>query len=95
MILEVTFEAHDDLVNIYNYSLINFGEIQANKYLEKIEGAFNFLLKEPFAGYSRSDVPSLYNCWKVESHCVIYRIEDDILYVVRVLHGNMNFNYHF
>lgn len=95
MKLEITQEAEDDLINIFTYTSTNYSDGQAKKYLLKFDAAFQFVIQEPYAGHVRSDVPENYKCWKVEKHVIIYRVEADRIYVIRVLHGSMNFMHQF
>jgi len=93
--LEIAHEAHDDLISIYNYTISRYGENQAFLYLELIDKAFQLILKEPLIGHVRDDIPRTYKSWIVEKHVVIYRIESNYIYVVRALHGSMDFRFQF
>lgn len=93
--IELSEEAYDDLVNIQNYTYTQFGEKQWQKYSALIDKAFAVLQEHTFVGHSRNDIPDGYQAWLVQKHVVIYRVEKTIVYVVRVLHGRMNFRYQF
>ena len=94
-VLELSAEAYDDLLNIQNYTFLHFGEVQWNKYSSLLDEAFSFLSEHPFGGSQREDLPLGYQAWKVGEHIIVYRIEGTIIYIVRVLHGRMNFRYKF
>ncbi len=93
--IELSEQAYDDLVNIQNYTYARFGASQQKRYAAFLEEAFSFLQMHPFGGHRRDDIPKDYQAWPVQEHIIIYRVEKDILYIVRVLHERMNFRYKF
>jgi toxin ParE1/3/4 len=90
-ILEISDEAYDDLIDIQNYTLLEYGESQMGKYSDILEQALEHILHYPLSGHSRKDVPEKYLTWQVEEYILIYRVENNIIYLVRVLHKKMNF----
>ena len=48
-------------------------------------------MKNPMLGHSRSDIKENYRAYKVERHLVIYSIKEDKIYVIAILHDNMDF----
>jgi toxin ParE1/3/4 len=90
-VLELSDEAYDDLIDIQNYTLLEYGESQMEKYSDILEQALEHILYYPLSGHSRIDVPEKYLTWQVEEHILIYRVENNIIYLVRVLHKKMNF----
>jgi toxin ParE1/3/4 len=94
MKLFVSCEADDDLTEITRYTRHNWGDRQARNYvgglIELIEG----LPKQPDHGRSVDSVPVPYLRIKYKSHFVFYRILDDAILVVRVLHCQMDFTRH-
>lgn len=53
------------------------------------------ILNSPFSGHARDDAPSDYQAWNVNEHVMIYRVENKTVYLVRVLHGKMDFRFQF
>ncbi|MBV6645244.1 MAG: type II toxin-antitoxin system RelE/ParE family toxin [Cyclobacteriaceae bacterium] len=92
--LELSAEAYDDLVDIQNYTTTH-GEKQLRKYEELLDKAMIHILEHPLSGHMRDDVPDGYLTWNVGEHVIIYRIEQLVLYIVRALHGKMNFTFQF
>ena len=88
-------EAHDDLVDIQSYTFSTYGEGQWIKYNILLDQAMKKILQNPLLGHIRDDVPDQYRTWKVESHVLIYRIDSELIYLVRVLHKRMNFTLKF
>ncbi len=93
--LELSEEAYDDLVNIQNYTYTNFGEKGWKLYGEALDQCLLQVLEHPHSGHKRKDIPDKYLCWNVREHVLIYRIENEVIYVVRVLHKRMNFRFLF
>ena len=93
--LELSAEAHDDLVDIQNYTFTVYGENQLKKYEDLLDKALLHMLEYPLSGHKRGDVPENYLTWNVGEHVIIYRMEEQIIYIVRVLHDKMNFTFQF
>ena len=94
-ILELSEEAYDDLVNIQNYTYLNHGETIWSTYGHDLDTAMSHISKNPFSGHAREDIPSGYQAWNINEHIIIYRIENETIYLVRVLHGKMDFRFQF
>ena len=90
-VLEISSEAYDDLVEIQKYTFIQYGELQWKKYEELLEGGLEHIQTFPKSGVSRNDIPDKYLSWPVGEHLMIYRIEGNIVFLIRVLHQKMNF----
>ncbi len=95
--LELSEEAFDDLVNIQNYTFNAHGENQWKIYEGLLDKAMLQILDNPFSGHVRNDIPKAYQAWNVGEHVMIYRVAvaEDTIYIVRVLHGSMDFSFHF
>ncbi len=93
--LELSEEAFDDLVNIQNYTYSVHGENQWKIYESLLDKAMLQILDNPFSGHVRSDIPKDYQARNVGEHVMIYRVAEDTIYIVRVLHGSMDFSFHF
>jgi toxin ParE1/3/4 len=94
-VLELSNEAYDDLVNIQNYTYKNYGEAKWTDYGYDLDEAMIHILHNPLSGHTRDDVPSGYQTWAVNEHVMIYRIEKEVVYLVRILHGKMDFRFQF
>lgn len=90
-ILEISNEAEDDLTDIQSYTFKEFGEKQWEKYSLLLEQGLEHILCFPYSGHVRKDIPKNYLSWPVEEHIMIYRIEGELVYLIRVLHKKMNF----
>jgi len=94
-ILEISEEAYDDLVSIQNYTFCKFGENQWREYGIDLDKGMAHILEHPFSGHTREDIPDGYQASTVREHVMIYRVEDKTIYLVRILHGKMNFTFQF
>lgn len=93
--LKVSAEAYDDLIDIQQYTLETFGESQFKKYESLINDAFILIRTNPNIGHHRADIPNNYLGWPVGEHIFIYKVELQIINVVRILHSRMDFRFQF
>jgi toxin ParE1/3/4 len=93
--LELSKEAFDDLVNIQNYTYSVHDENQWEIYEDLLDKAMLQILNNPFSGHVRNDMPKDYQARNVGEHVMIYRVAEDTIYLVRALHGSMDFSFHF
>ncbi len=90
-------KAVSDLDSIWEYTVGNWGEEQAEIYLRKIVRAFSDIATTPFLGRSAENIRRGYYRFIVGKHVVFYRkIESGSdVDIVRVLHQSMDFERHF
>ncbi len=93
--IKIAKDAYDDLTDIQQYTLETFGEHQLLKYESLLNEALILLRSSPNIGHNRPDIPNEYLAWSIGEHLFIYRIEDSIIYLVRVLHSRMDFRFQF
>ena len=94
MKLDLTEAALDDLREIRDYTFRNWGERQENLYLKAVWERFAELLKDPSRFRLRDDLFPGCRIAAQEKHIILFRVENDVLQVVRVLHGSMDFKRH-
>ena len=91
---EKTRQADEDLLDIYLYGYLNFGQSQAEKYLSDLESTFELLAETPFACRERTEfIPPV----RIHHHgrqLIIYIVETDHILSVRVLDDNMGVEQH-
>jgi toxin ParE1/3/4 len=88
--LKLTACAQDDLEQIADYSVANWGQRQADFYLEQLEKAFYSLLENPYLGKSRDDIKVGYRSLLIEKHLIFYRLINEQLEIMRILHCRMD-----
>lgn len=83
----LSIEADADLEEIFDYTNLHFGEKQAVAYLMDLEAVFNQLILEPEIGRKRKEIKEGLFSITQQKHVIFYRILEDCIRVVRVLHG--------
>lgn len=92
---KLTREADHDLDGIWEYTYNQWGKKQANKYLNKLEERFFTLAENPYLGKRRYELAGSPMSFHCEKHVIFYRISDEGIEIIRVLHESMDFPRHF
>ena len=87
--------ADEDLEEIFDYTEKHFGFAQAEKYLLEIEERLQQLCISPELGKRRDEIREGLYSFPKDSHIIFYRIADDHLRIVRILHGSKDLPLHF
>jgi len=88
--IHVRESAESDLIDIWRYSFEEWGEVQADKYLDDLDSGISKLEDNPEIGMKRDYVRDGYRVLFVGSHAVYYTVTPDAVHVVRVSHGRMD-----
>jgi toxin ParE1/3/4 len=88
--VKLTDYAQADLEQIADYTQSVWGQKQADFYLEQLETAFYSLLDNPYLGKSREDIRLGYRSLVVEKHLIFYRLTEEKLEIMRILHDRMD-----
>ena len=88
--LVVSHRAEADLREIWVYSFENWGEEQADRYLDQLDDGLQKCGVDPDAGKSRDEVRPGYRSMLVRKHVVYYTFTDGEVLIQRVLHGSMD-----
>jgi toxin ParE1/3/4 len=94
MKLDLTDAALEDLREIREYTLRNWGERQENLYLEAMWARFAEILNDPSRFRPREDLFPGCKVAAQEKHIILFRVESDVLQIIRVLHSAMDINRH-
>ena len=89
--LKLTEDAENDLSNIYSYTTLTFGHMQATKYHDLLFKELERIRQLPSIGHKRRDIPEGYLAFQAGQHVILYRIESALIVVFRILHGRMDF----
>lgn len=65
--------AVEDFTEIYEYTLLNFGVMQADQYTDQLESIFNLLVISPLMGYECSDIGDGVRRYNHHQHAIFYR----------------------
>lgn len=89
MVYRLTRKAAEDIGEVYLQGLRQFGPRQADAYHVLLEKTFRFLAENPLAARERSELSPDIRIHPVQSHIVIYRVDDDgDLLIIRIRHGH-------
>lgn len=92
--LRISPAAKMDLVAIHRYGAFAWGQARSDDYLQHLKDQFWQLTQSPRLGVERNDVLPGMRSLRVSSHVVFYRITDDCIEVVRVLHSRQDHQHH-
>jgi toxin ParE1/3/4 len=84
--LELSVFADADLFDILAYGTAVHGEAASDDYYAGLSEAFDFLCEYPEAGQADEDSDLGLRRWRYRQHHVFYRIDDDVLLIVRIFH---------
>ena len=76
---KLTERAADDFAGIYDYTLLKFGEAQADHYTDALEAFGTLYLKQSI---------------EFQRHAIFYTVRDTDILIARILHQQMNHKRH-
>jgi toxin ParE1/3/4 len=82
--------AESDLVGIWEYSFEEWSGAQADTYLDELDEAIGLLTDNPELGANRDFVRKGFRVLFVNRHAIYYTTMNADIYVVRVLHEQMD-----
>ncbi|HRO76242.1 MAG TPA: type II toxin-antitoxin system RelE/ParE family toxin [Crocinitomicaceae bacterium] len=84
-------EAIDDLTDIWNYTMQEWSENQADKYYKAIKSACNEIEKNPSVGRNYPEISVHLLGLKSGKHLIFYhQVSKDEIEVIRILHERMD-----
>ena len=84
-IYQLTNEAVLELENIYTYSIKNFGQKQAQKYLIDLHDAFELLANNSKLGRDCSHIKDGYRKHEHQQHSIYYKLTHRGILILRIL----------
>lgn len=82
--------AKNDLKEIYQYGLRQWGQAQSESYLSTIKKQFWLLTQQPLMGTERPELLPNSRSLPIESHTLFYRVTANRVEIIRVLHGRQD-----
>ena len=79
-----------DLESIGRYTQKQWGKVQRRAYLDGLNDQFKVLSLNPALAVERHDFNPPVRISTYEKHLIIYIIDDQGVFIIRVLHQNMN-----
>ena len=92
--IRLSQKARQDFVDILRYTAQTWGPHQLEVYRDRIDDALQAIGRNPELGYKREDLPATHRAYLVGAHVIVYRIENQGLGVVRILHQRMSITRH-
>jgi toxin ParE1/3/4 len=91
MRLRVARLAQWDVDQIHDYIAAD-RPAAARRWVEKTRKQFCFLAQHPYVGESRDDIRSSIRTFSHGNYVILFRVADDALEIVRVIHGRRDVN---
>jgi toxin ParE1/3/4 len=95
--INITPQARSDLKNILKYTQKTWGSEQRVKYKNILYETLNKIAANPGLGKPREELIPGYYSYHIGSqgrHYIFYRVENDTIEVVRILHDSMDIGQH-
>ncbi len=86
----ISKKAISDLEEIWLYTADKWSIEQADRYYNLIFDETAFICKSPKTGKQMEEIRKNYRAAKVKSHLIFYKVENDIVQIVRILHECMD-----
>jgi len=87
---EFTQAADADLTELYTFTYVEFGEIQADTYFQSLEESLMRLAESPKLGANVSSLREGYRRFVHKSHSIYYKMIRSGIRVVRILGPGMS-----
>lgn len=91
---ELSPYAEEDVREIWRYTVETWSEEQAQTYVDSLFDMMEALAAAPNRGRSADDISEGLRRQRCAAHVIFYRLIDDGIRVVRVLHQSMDFPAH-
>ncbi|MBU1383478.1 MAG: type II toxin-antitoxin system RelE/ParE family toxin [Alphaproteobacteria bacterium] len=86
----LTRAAEEDVIHVYLESARLFGRLQADRYLDGLECAFDFVAHHPLAARERQEINPPVRIHAYGAHIIVYLVEPDGVLILRIRHGREN-----
>ena len=93
--VKITAPALSDIEQIAAYTFKQWGMQKTETYVSQIDLTVQAIADNPALGRARIGVPEAIKGRKSGSHVVFYRVQEETIYIVRILHESMDHGRHF
>lgn len=93
-LLVIAPAAQNDLKDINQYGLRQWGRPHCESYLAKVKKQFCLRTQQPLMGTERPELMPDTRSFPVESHTLFYRVIANRVEIIRVLHGRQDIQRH-
>ncbi len=88
--LKLSEAAARDIEILLERSISDFGIGQTEVYYSSLKNCFELLDNNPQMGIDAVDLNSVYRRFMHKSHVIFYQVQDDGIFIVRILHQRMD-----
>ena len=82
--------AQNDLSQIWLYTLNKWSLTQADRYYEDLLKGISVICSNPAIGKSISEIKETHRVFKIKSHLIVYKVNQELILVDRILHKRMD-----
>jgi len=86
--------AEDDFADILQYTMETWGEAQLFAYRAVLDKALLTIQQNPDIGHQRPELSTAHRIFPAGRHIIVYRANDQAVYVSRILHECMDIGQH-
>jgi toxin ParE1/3/4 len=83
-------DAQADIDAIWDDTFLEWGIDQAETYVQQIRNSVSIVANNPLVGRDCSEIRPRYRKYPTGSHMLFYRLADNAVTVVRILHQRMD-----
>ncbi|TLU75024.1 type II toxin-antitoxin system RelE/ParE family toxin [Mannheimia varigena] len=87
---KLSVQALKELEKLFRYSISQFGIRQTEAYFEDLKHILSLLAEFPTMGISMEHIRNGLRAHTHQSHTIYYRIKKDHIFIVRILHNQMD-----
>lgn len=87
---KLSYEAQNDIEDIWLYTFENWSLEQADRYYQLIFDEIEYLTRNPSSGKEYTHVRKGYFRSKVKSHFIFYKVTLEGIEIIRILHQGMD-----
>ena len=88
--LRLSQGAQQDLIEIRQYSIVEFGTDVADAYFRGFNQSFALLHARPFCGALQPEIAPDVRCFVHRRHRIFYCVQDDLVLILRIIHHARN-----
>lgn len=90
--VKLTPKAEYDLESVWTYTATTWSVAQAESYIGDLSDTFDLIAHAPLIARERLEFTPPIRIHRHQSHLIIYRVVDDCLQIIRVLHMKQNWS---
>lgn len=91
---EISNLALKDIDDIWEYTAKHWSKQQANKYYKDIFEVINEICRNTASGKPIDHIKKGHRRINVNSHMIIYKVQEETIYIDRILHQKMDIEQH-